>query len=120
MAGVGHCVRVSLPSDAPFGYSCQCIWLCACEFVAVSLTVNMTLCTPHLAPLPGPNSLSTSGCPSVSARLLSIPVAAVLFVLSRVEVICWGFKCRGGFTSQRNETLGYLLKEAVFMRREIA
>lgn len=90
MAGVGHCVHVSLPSDAPFGYLRQCIWRCAREFAAVSLTVNMTLCTPHLPPLPVPNSLSTSGCASVSALVMPIPVAALLFVLSRVEVICGG------------------------------
>lgn len=30
---------------------CQCIWVCTCESVAVSLTVNMTLCIPHLPPL---------------------------------------------------------------------
>lgn len=81
MAGVGHCAHLSLPFDAPFGYLRQCIWFCACEFVAVSLTVNMTPCIPHLPPLLGLKSLSTSWCP-VSTLLVPIPVVALLFLLS--------------------------------------
>lgn len=72
----------SLPFDAPFGYLHQCIWLCACEFVAVSLTVNVTLRIPHLPPPLGLKSLSTSWCLSVSMLLMPIPLVALLFLLS--------------------------------------
>lgn len=59
----GRCLFISLPLMQLPGYCLPLfISIYACEFVAVSLTVNLTFCVPHVPPLPRPISLSTCWC----------------------------------------------------------